>query len=1153
MLLLTSTSDQILLDTSSSSAIEVHASYVDNQSGSVTPGRKNTSITSATTTIIVESPADSIQRNVRTLYIKNEGATSNTLTVDHTNGTLISTIWQGALQAEEELILAQDGTWRVYDAIGLEKVYNMLGATGPTGPAGGPSGPTGPTGPSGATGIQGPTGVTGATGVQGITGATGVQGTTGPTGASGIQGATGVTGVTGVQGATGIQGTTGPTGATGVEGPTGATGTQGTTGPVGITGATGIQGPTGAQGSTGATGATGVVGATGPTGVEGVTGATGATGVLGSTGATGIQGPTGSTGATGVDGATGVTGAQGSTGVQGTTGPTGVAGATGIQGATGVQGATGIAGPTGATGVQGATGIGITGATGASGAQGPSGATGPQGYSSSIFKYNAKTTITSGDPGTGFIIWNNGTQTSATQVNISHTTSDAIDIDIFLAQITQTETITIQDQSSSADYQLWRVSGTPTNVNPGASNSYWTYPVTLVSSGGTGSTNFANNQNLFLALVNGAEGATGPTGATGVGITGATGVQGITGATGVQGVTGVQGATGATGTQGTTGATGATGVAGPTGATGLQGVTGVQGITGATGATGVTGVQGSTGPTGATGLQGTTGVTGVEGPTGPTGATGIQGITGATGTQGTTGPTGATGLQGTTGPTGVQGITGATGVTGVQGPTGASGPTGPSGATGVQGITGATGVQGTTGPTGATGVGITGATGVEGPTGATGVIGITGATGVGITGATGATGVVADGDKGDITVTSGGTVWTIDTGVVTSDKIANDTIVDLDVNTTAAIAGTKISPNFGSQLITTSASPGVDLTGAVNVGSSTQGVLAVGSLGFSGARVGANFTSSQAQYFQVLLQNTSSNTNASCDFVVCNDASTDTTNYGNFGINSSTYAGTGIFNQPGAVYVTATSGPLGIGTTTAHDIRFSYNSEATDALTLGAIAATFGKCIKPPAGTAAVNTAPFEFTAGTNLTTPEAGALEYDGTYFYATPTTTSGRGHTGVFQTFRLTANGSAIGSTIADYFGATSSINLAAASVYEIEYFAYFQKNTAGTLTWTHTASSAPTLISSLLRAGPVTGIAAGAPTTLYTGSRGATTAAFGATGSVSSNAFMAYEFRTRVITNLATTFALRITCGAGTVTPQAGSFYTVRQVSVTTGSFA
>jgi len=156
------------------------------------------------------------------------------------------------------------------------------------------------------------------------------------------------------------------------------------------------------------------------------------------------------------------------------------------------------------------------------------------------------------------------------------------------------------------------------------------------------------------------------------------------------------------------------------------------------------------------------------------------------------------------------------------------------------------------------------------------------------------------------------------------------------------------------------------------------------------------------------------------------------------------------------------------------------------------------------------------------------------------------------IYQTFRLTANGAATTTTIADYFGATSSINLAANSVYEIEYFAYFQKNTAGTLVWTHTASSAPTLISSFYRAGPVTG-AAGTPTTLFTISRGATTAAFGATASISNSAFMTYGFHTRVITNAATNFRLRVTNSAGTVTPQAGSFYTVRQVSGTTGSFA
>jgi hypothetical protein len=208
--------------------------------------------------------------------------------------------------------------------------------------------------------------------------------------------------------------------------------------------------------------------------------------------------------------------------------------------------------------------------------------------------------------------------------------------------------------------------------------------------------------------------------------------------------------------------------------------------------------------------------------------------------------------------------------------------------------------------------------------------------------------------------------------------------------------------------------------------------------------------------------------------------------------------------------------------------------------------------LRPPAGVASANGAPLDFAAGTNLTTPEAGAIEYDGTYFYATPTTTSGRGHSGVFQTFRLTSNGSAIGPGIADFFGTTSAINLAATSVYEIEFFAYLQKITAGALTWTLTASSAPTLITGLLRAGPLTGIAAGAPTTLYTGSRAAATAAFGTTGSITASAFMAYEFHVRVITNAATSFKLQVTSGVGTVTPQAGSFYTVRQVSGTTGAF-
>jgi hypothetical protein len=42
------------------------------------------------------------------------------------------------------------------------------------------------------------------------------------------------------------------------------------------------------------------------------------------------------------------------------------------------------------------------------------------------------------------------------------------------------------------------------------------------------------------------------------------------------------------------------------------------------------------------------------------------------------------------------------------------------------------------------------------------------------------------------------------------------------------------------------------------------------------------------------------------------------------------------------------------------------------------------------AGTATANTAPLKFTSGTNLTTPETGAVEYDGSLFFGTPAGTA-------------------------------------------------------------------------------------------------------------------------------------------------------------------
>lgn len=62
---------------------------------------------------------------------------------------------------------------------------------------------------------------------------------------------------------------------------------------------------------------------------------------------------------------------------------------------------------------------------------------------------------------------------------------------------------------------------------------------------------------------------------------------------------------------------------------------------------------------------------------------------------------------------------------------------------------------------------------------------------------------------------------------------------------------------------------------------------------------------------------------------------------------------------------------------------FAENSYTIGSLGIGTTSPTAR--LHLPAGTAAANTAPLKLTAGTNLTTPEAGAIEFDGTDYFAT------------------------------------------------------------------------------------------------------------------------------------------------------------------------
>ena len=72
-------------------------------------------------------------------------------------------------------------------------------------------------------------------------------------------------------------------------------------------------------------------------------------------------------------------------------------------------------------------------------------------------------------------------------------------------------------------------------------------------------------------------------------------------------------------------------------------------------------------------------------------------------------------------------------------------------------------------------------------------------------------GALQTGDVGDFTVSvanDGTQSAVINTGAVTSSKILDGTIVNADINASASIDGTKISPNFGSQNISTTGTVG---------------------------------------------------------------------------------------------------------------------------------------------------------------------------------------------------------------------------------------------------------------------------------------------------------------------------------------------------------
>jgi len=340
-------------------------------------------------------------------------------------------------------------------------------------------------------------------------------------------------------------------------------------------------------------------------------------------------------------------------------------------------------------------------------------------------------------------------------------------------------------------------------------------------------------------------------------------------------------------------------------------------------------------------------------------------------------------------------------------------------------------------------------------------------------------------------------------------------------------------------------------------------------------------------YMESYVYNSNAGSNASADFVLYANNSTDAAGFGNFGHNSSTYnEATYSVTGPNETYIFGSAlnasftGNLvyatsSTGSANAHQfyvggfnqVKGAYKMQIS-ASTLntsipitaaGEITASTGnlvasagnvvaKSITPVAGTATV--APIVLTSGTNLTSAAAGAIEYDGENMYGTVDTASGRSSVGLYNQFKLTANGASISTGIANFFGATSNIALVSQGYYDIEIIMYFLKTSAGTVTWTLTNSAALTIQNVYFEMSPVTGIVAppGTATMLVGQAVNNTTAYSFTTGSLTTAVNHYARFRIQLDNGTGTSLLIRANTSAGTITPLAGSIWTARRLNTT-----
>ena len=119
---LDATTESLEVTTSAAVNLDYAVSYVDNASGTITPGSSHGQVTTATTTAVLAAPGSSTQRAVTAVSLCNVGSASQTVVVKHDTSGTERVIARASLAASECFSAANDGTWQVLGSNGVAKV-----------------------------------------------------------------------------------------------------------------------------------------------------------------------------------------------------------------------------------------------------------------------------------------------------------------------------------------------------------------------------------------------------------------------------------------------------------------------------------------------------------------------------------------------------------------------------------------------------------------------------------------------------------------------------------------------------------------------------------------------------------------------------------------------------------------------------------------------------------------------------------------------------------------------------------------------------------------------------------------------------------------------------------------------------------------------